>query len=334
MRPHPCGASAPRRPGALRSLAVAALSVSLAGVVAAGPATATPAGTAGELPVALRTASASSALPSVPLRVTATLVGPGRVKVAWAAPSSAGSTPVTGYVVTYLTSQSGGGQGVGATARTAEFTGLETTRYTYSFAVWASNAAGDGPRVTVPLTVPTPPVTTPTQTVSRTTLVTGDRLTISGRGKPGTRVTIDRALPGRAFIALATVTVDSAGRYTHTTTPRFTATYRTRTAAGLVSKATKVVAQNRLSLGATRQAFRTYAVGGLVLPAVKGQRVNLYATNASGSYVLLGVRYTDVNGRWSFSHRYSATRTYAFKAVSVATAVNASGAKLLSVVVR
>lgn len=333
MLPHSSEANRRRRPGALRSIAVAALSISLTGVAAVGPATATSVGTGRELSGALRTASASAALPSVPLRVVATLIGPGRVKVTWAAPSSAGSTPIAGYTVTYSTGQSGGGQGVASTARAAEFTGLETNRYTYMFTVWASNGTGDGPSVTVPLTGVAAPAT-PTQTVSRTTLTSGDRLTISGRGKPGARLTIDRALPGHAFAPLAVVTVDGTGHYADTVTARYTATYRTRTASGLVSKVNKVVAQNRLTVAATRQALRTYTLGGTVLPAVKGQRVKVYNKTFSGSYSLLAVVYTDASGRWSFTHRYLFTRTYTFKTVSVATALNASTAKVLSVSVR
>ncbi|GAA2743097.1 hypothetical protein GCM10009868_15550 [Terrabacter aerolatus] len=303
-----------------------ALSVGLTAVVAAGPATASTVATP-----SATTLQTVAAAPSVPLHATAVLTGPGQVKVTWTAPSSAGSSPITGYSVTYSTGQSGGGQGVSSTARTAVFNGLQTGSTTYTFSVWATNAAGDGPRVTFPLSVVAVPTSRPTQTVSRTTATGGDHLTISGRGNPGARLTIERALPGQAYKTIAAVKVDAAGHYADTITVLRTATYRTRGATGLLSRTNTVVVHNRMVFTAVRDGFRTYTLGGQTLPAVKGQRVKLYNKNVNGTYSLLAIVLTDQYGRWSFTHRYNFTRTYTFKAVSVATPFNASAAALLSV---
>ena len=41
-----------------------------------------------------------------------------------------------------------------------------------------------------------------------------------------------------------------------------------------------------------------------------------------------------MDGRWSYKHAYNFTKTYTFKAVSVATTVNASNAVTLKVAVK
>ena len=143
-------------------------------------------------------------------------------------------------------------------------------------------------------------------------------MTVSGLGSPGARLTLDRALPGQPFRPLATVTVDSRGHYARTVTVANTATYRSRGVTGLVSHANKVVAQDRMTFGAVRNAFRTYTLSGKVYPARKGQLVKLSYLNGS-SYTPLASVSTDQYGRWSYKHAYNFTKTYTFKAVSAAT---------------
>ena len=220
-------------------------------------------------------------------------------------------------------------QPVAAIARTAVFSDLDNGAYTFS--VGAMNKVGTGRRVFVPVTVTG--LKTPTQTVSRTTLTAGDTMTVSGLGSPGARLTLDRALPGQPFRPLATVTVDSRGHYARTVTVAYTATYRSRGVTGLVSHANKVVAQDRMTFGAVRNAFRTYTLSGKVYPARKGQLVKLSYLNG-GSYSALASVSTDQYGRWSYKHTYNFTKTYTFKAVSAATTLNASKAVTLKVAVK
>ena len=158
-------------------------------------------------------------------------------------------------------------------------------------------------------------------------------MTVSGLGSPGARLTLDRALPGQPFRPLATVTVDSRGHYARTLTVANTATYRSRGVTGLVSHANKVVAQDRMTFGAVRNAFRTYTLSGKVYPARKGQLVKLSYLNGS-SYAPLASVSTDQYGRWSYKHAYNFTKTYTFKAVSAATTLNASKAVTLKVAVK
>ncbi len=304
----------------LASLCVLTLTVGAGGVaLAASPAIASTASSH----------TAAAAIPSAPVRVTASQTGVGQVTVRWSAPTSAGSSAIKGYVVGFNATERGFAEPVSPTVRSDVFKTLDNGPYT--FFVMAENAAGTGAGVSVPVTVTG--LKTPTQTVSRTTLTAGDTMTVSGLGSPGARLTLDRALPGQPFRPLVTVTVDSRGHYARTVTVASTATYRTRGVTGLVSHANKVVARDRMTFGAARSAFRTYTLSGKVYPARKGQRVKLSYLNGGGYAPLASVS-TDQYGRWSYKHAYNFTKTYTFKAVSVATTVNASNAVTLKVAVK
>jgi hypothetical protein len=304
----------------LASLCVLTLTIGAGGVaLAASPATASSASTS----------ASATAAPSAPVGVTASQTGVGQVTVRWSAPTSAGSSAITSYAPGYSAGEWGNGEEVPSTARSDVFSHLANGSYRFSVA--AVNAAGWGTRVFVPVTVTG--LKTPTQAVSRTTLTAGDGLTISGLGSPGARLTLDRALPGQPFRPLATVTVDSRGHYARTVTVAYTATYRSRGVTGLVSHANKVVAQDRMTFGAVRNAFRTYTLSGKVYPARKGQLVKLSYLNGS-SYSALASVSTDQYGRWSYKHTYNFSKTYTFKAVAAATNLNASKAVTLKVAVK
>jgi hypothetical protein len=304
----------------LASLCVLTLTVGAGGVaLAAVPAMAS----------TVSTPAAATAAPSAPLHVTASQTGVGQVTIRWSAPTSAGSSAITGYDAGYSAGEWGNGEEVASTARSDVFSHLANGPYTFSVA--AVNAVGGGTRVFVPVTVTG--LKTPTQTVSRTTVTAGDTMTVSGLGSPGARLTLDRALPGQAFRPLATITVDSRGHYARTVTVAYTATYRSRGVTGLVSHANKVVAQDRMTFGAVRNAFRTYTLSGKVYPARKGQLVKLSYLNGS-SYTPLASVSTDQYGRWSYKRTYNFTKTYTFKAVSAATTLNASKAVTLKVAVK
>ncbi len=274
-------------------------------------------------------ATTAASLPSAPLHVTASQTGVGQVTSRWSAPTSAGASAITGYDVGYSAGEWGNGGGVPSTARSDVFSHLANGPYLFSVA--AVNKVDMGQRVFVPVTVTG--LKTPTQTVSRTTLTAGDTMTVSGLGSPGARLTLDRALPGQPFRPLATVTVDGRGHYARTVTVAYTATYRSRGVTGLVSHANKVVAQDRMTFGSARNAFRTYTLSGKVYPARKGQLVKLSYLNGS-SYTPLASVSTDQYGRWSYKHTYNFTKTYTFKAVSAATTLNASKSVTLKVAVK
>jgi len=304
----------------LASLCVLTLTVGAGGVaLAAAPATASTVTT----PTA-----AATALPSAPLHVTASQTGAGQVTIRWSAPTSAGASPITGYVVGYSAGQWGNGEEVHSTVRSDVFNHLANGPYLFSVAAVSTDM---GQRVSLPVTVTG--LKTPTQAVSRTTVTAGDTITLSGLGSPGARLTLDRALPGQAFRPLATVTVDSRGHYARTVTVANTATYRSRGVTGLVSHANKVVAQDRMTFGAVRNAVRSYTLSGKVYPARKGQLVKLSYLNGS-SYTPLATVSTDQYGRWSYKHTFNFTKTYTFKAVSAATTLNASKAVTLKVAVK
>jgi hypothetical protein len=304
----------------LASLCVLTVTIGTGGVaLAAAPAMAS----------TVSTPAAATATPSAPLRVTASQTGVGQVTIRWSAPTSAGASAITSYAPGYSAGEWGNGEEVAATARSDVFSHLANGPY--SFSVAAVNAVGWGARVFVPVTVTG--LKTPTQTVSRTTLTAGYTMTVSGLGSPGARLTLDRALPGQPFRPLATITVDSRGHYARTLTVANTATYRSRGVTGLLSHANKVVAQDRMTFGSARNAFRTYTLSGKVYPARKGQLVKLSYLNGS-SYTPLASVSTDQYGRWSYKHTYNFTKTYTFKAVSAATTLNASKSVTLKVAVK
>ena len=265
--------------------------------------------------------------PSVPTSVTAGQTGAGRVTVTWKAPAGEGSSPVTGYDVGFSADQWGTGRTVPATDRSAAF--VDLARGSYTFSVAAVHSAGAGKRVTVPVTVTTG-APAPTVAVSATTLTAGGRLTVSGRGTPDSELSLERALPGRAYVPIGSIAADGTGSYTDTRTVRHTATYRVRGASGATRAGLEVVVRNRMDIAATRTAERTHRLSGTVFPARDGQLVSLGTRRADGSYAALASVHTDATGRWSYKRAYAA-RPYTFRARSAATTLNAPKAVTLSV---
>ncbi|MCW2814345.1 MAG: Fibronectin type domain protein, partial [Nocardioides sp.] len=94
------------------------------------------------------TCGAQAGVPSAPLSVTATPTGDTSVSVTWSAPTSAGSSPLTGYTVS-----SPGAATVPVPAGTTTYpaAGL-LPGTTYTFTVAAVNAAGPGPGATATAT--------------------------------------------------------------------------------------------------------------------------------------------------------------------------------------
>jgi hypothetical protein len=267
--------------------------------------------------------------PEVASAVTATQSGPGQVTVAWNPPTSDGGSAVTGYVAGYSTQQSTKSALYGATVHKAVFSGLATGPY--SFSVWAYNAIGIGDRVSISLTLRS----AATENVSRSVLTAGESFTVSGVGSVGDRLTLERAIPGQGYRAIASYTVDRYGRYSGSVGAMNSAAYRVRGSTGLLSRSLNVVAQNRLTLAAGRNGLRTYTLSGTIYPAVKGQSVKLYAhQKRTGVYKPLATVTTDAAGRWHYKRTYPRADTWAFEAVSAVTALNASKLVTLLAVVR
>lgn len=262
-------------------------------------------------------ATAAGTVPSAPRNVTAAVSG-STVTVRWAAPSSAGSSRITGYSVGYSAGQFGNGGEVAASARTDVFRHLSDG--TYSFSVAADNAAGEGKRIFYVVNVGKHQG--PSLAASPTVIVAGQQASVFGIWKPGSRITLDRKLPGGTFHAVSTILVARDGSYLHNVTFNHNAVYRTRTGSGLTSNTQRVLVRSRMSLTVVRNATRTYTLAGNVAPASKGQAVTVSYRNGS-AWTALGTVHTDASGHWSFKHTYGATQTYTFKVAAAATTLNA-----------
>jgi hypothetical protein len=102
--------------------------------------------------------AATPGTPGAPRRPTLTFAGPGQATVYWSRPSSAGSSPITGYVVRpYLRGEPRAATTFGPTATHGIVRGLANGR-TYTFRVSAANASGVGAAspLSPPVTVGTP----------------------------------------------------------------------------------------------------------------------------------------------------------------------------------
>ena len=267
--------------------------------------------------------------PSVPRQVTAEQTAAGKVTVTWDAPTSEGSSAISGYDVGWSTGQSGGGMSVAATERSATL--VEMPKGTFTFWVAAVNGVGSGPRVSLKRTV-TKGAPAPTSAVSTGTVTAWRHVTISGTGTAGTWVDLERALPGEPFVWMTSTQVDHTGSFAFTRAPHNTATFRVVGASGAHSVARTVVVRNRLDLTATRTATRTYRLAGTVSPAHDGQAVALAFKRADGSWAALVRVHTNANGHWSYERTYAA-RSWTFRARSAATTRNAAGSAALSVAV-
>jgi hypothetical protein len=265
--------------------------------------------------------------PSVPLHVAAAQTAPGTVTVTWDAPTSEGSSAITGYDASWSTGQSGFGKSVDATERSATF--VEMSKGTYTFSVDAVNAVGHGAAASVRATVTTSPPA-PTSAVSATTIIAGSPVTVSGTGTPSTFVDVERALPGKPWTWLGNTEVGTDRTFAFTRSPKYTATYRVVGAGGARSVARQVVVRNRVDLAATRTATRTYRLAGTVFPAKDGQAVALSSKRADGTWAALATVHTNASGHWSYQRTYAA-RTWTFRARSAATTRNAAGSAVLAV---
>lgn len=175
--------------------------------------------------------------PSVPGAPTlgAVVAGDGRATVNWTAPTSPGTSPVTGYAVTAAPAT---GAAVTATAgpnaTQLVLSGL-TNGTAYSVSVRATNAVGTGPASPATSVTPARPAVD-TVTVTRASWKTGD-LRIEGTGSvPGATITIRTGGPGGTVLGTAVVGTPAAGAASGTWSFRLrTAAVTTRPAAVAVT---------------------------------------------------------------------------------------------------
>jgi hypothetical protein len=265
--------------------------------------------------------------PTVPLNVVASQTNTGEVTITWDAPASAGDSAITHYVAGWNGTDAGFGEELAADAASDTLTGL--TPGTYTFWVFAKNDQGDGPRAEVSLTVAG---ADPTLKVSRTSQTAGGTVELSGIWEAGQQLSLERALPGHAWSSIAVFTVNDSKLYSRTLEVSRTASYRMRSTGDRLSAARKVTVQNLVKLAASRKAFRTYRLSGKVYPAVEGQTVRLYVAR-NGGYASLKTVHTTETGYFRYKHRYAATDTFTFKAVSHSTPRNAPGRRVIEVAV-
>lgn len=276
-------------------------------------------------------AQAAATRPSGPRNVTVTNPSAGTVKVTWAAPASTGGSPITRYSIGWSTGQMGGGAQVGAAVRSYSF--HDFAKGTFTFSVWATNAVGDSTHVSKQFTV-TQGGLAPSIVASASKLPAGSTLTLSGKGYPGSWLTLERAFPGAAWKALAnSIQAGSTGAWRTTMKVTNTASYRIRGGSGAVSAGTKVVVANTLTITATNTTGRAYTLAGKVYPASAGQVVTLSTKGTDGTYSTLATVTTDATGHWSRAHTFPEAATYVLRAVSTATTRNAAGTVELSVAV-
>ncbi len=275
------------------------------------------------------TLTVTGTAPSEPQGVVARQTGTGEVTLSWSTPSSNGDSGISSYDAGWSGGEFGSGTTVAATARSAVFSGLETGRYVFSVA--AANLAGPGERAfTTPVLVLGP---RPALTPSASQLVSGQRLTLAGLAKPGARVTVERALPGRGWRVLGRVTASRAGSYSVPVVATRTASYRSRVGSA-ASDALVVAVASRVTTTATRVATRTYRLHGSVRPAAARQLVAVYAGPAGSPLTRIGSDRTDRRGAWSLRHRFPSGGTWAVKVVSAATRATTAGTRTTSVTVR
>lgn len=276
------------------------------------------------------TLTVTGRVPSAPGHFAARQTGLGQVTVSWTTSTDSGSpATIQYYQPGWGTGQMGDGDAVSADKTTDVFNHLQPGKYTFSVA--AINAAGSSVRVAMPLTV-VAPTSTPTLTAGATRVISGTHVLLSGQGPASQHVTLQRELPGGRFVSIATVTTTNFGHYAFTVPAGHTAYYRVRAASGALSTTVKVVALDRMSITAIRNAARHYTLSGKALPAAKGQLVKLYAKKNGGSFALLTKVYTNKYGHWTFTHVYN-NATYTFKAVAANVPLNAGNSITLKTLI-
>lgn len=278
-------------------------------------------------------------VPAAPTGVTAS-AGNASAQVTWTAPSDGGS-PITGYTVTV--SPGGGVVMVGAGATTTAVSGLMNGQ-SYTFTVFASNAAGSG-AASAPSNAVTPSASTVNITVSptRAALTTGPTqqftATVTGTASTGATWSVDGIPGGNATVG----TITSGGLYspptaagTHAVTATSQAdTSKSATASVIVTDLAGVFTYHN-DAARTGQNLQEYALTPAVVstPSAFGKLFScpvdaavyaqpLYVANLQiGSGALAGIHnvlfvVTENDSVYAFDADSSACTTYWFRSFLV-----------------
>lgn len=102
--------------------------------------------------------SSSVSVPSFPSapRNLSVSESAGNLAVTWDAPSSSGTSAITGYAITWSSGSTNGSSQLGATSTSYSIASVAAGN-TYSISVTASNSSGSGPPTSTSYTVPSPP---------------------------------------------------------------------------------------------------------------------------------------------------------------------------------
>jgi hypothetical protein len=268
---------------------------------------------------------ATAAVPGPPTSVTAR-AGDHLAEVTWTAPTPDDPT-ITGYVVTPSPADTSPVT-VDPTARTATVTGL-TNGSAYTFTVAATNVEGTSPPSdpSAPVTPSPPAATTLTLAASRTSILYGATVQLSGslrqadttQGIAGETLFLERRPKGgTSWTTLATVTTASDGTLDppQTVTLQAHTEYRLRHPAtpfyaASNSQTVRVLVGVRLSARSNRTSMalgRTATISGQVIPAHTGQRIRLQLKQGR-TWRTMQAKILPASGRYYFNLRPRATGT-------------------------
>ena len=263
----------------------------------------------------------SGQLPSAPRSVWVSQTGPGAITIHWAPSVSAGTPAMTAYSVGYSAGQMGNGEGVAASATSDTFKGMAPGHYVASVA--AVNAAGSSTRVSVPVTV-VAPTATPVAGVSVKHVIAGGKFVLSGTAPKSSTLTIQRQLPGKAFVKLTTVKTNSWGAYSIAIPAANTAAYRVVSAAGKVSNKVTVTAAYAVHVQTVRTAARAYNISGWITPVAAGRTVHVTATVA-GKLVKIATLTTSPKGKFATHYKFAKKGPVTLHVTVSSSALNTAG---------
>jgi subtilisin-like proprotein convertase family protein len=284
-----------------------------------------PTGTVDSTPATLRIYNGTSA----PRNLTAVQTDERTTRVSWTEPADRGASAIMGYRVTAT-------NGVSIVEKTVSYAAVDldldlAPNATYTISVVAQYGGiwgqGESPAATTTVS----PRAYPTITIPKTSLTAGDSFVIKGSALPNETVKIQKSVNAGNWVDVLTTTADAAGSILVTTKADFNASYHVRTLTDLYSWHANVKVKAKTSLAAKRVSLRKYTLYGTVAPAKANQPVKVYYRKSSGAYAYLGTARTGSTGKWSYTRKYSASKTMVFKASVPATDRNAAGYKLLRV---
>lgn len=175
----------------------------------------------------------------------------------------------------------------------------------------------------VPVTAVAGPA--PTMTFSASTILTGEKVLVSGTAPPGAELRMFAVVrPGTTYTLVRSGTVPLDGKYSALLGPPANARIYTQVLGGGSTAAMPLNVRSAVSLAVTRTALRTYRFSGSVVPKRAGVRVTVARRTPTGGLFLVQTT-SGADGRWAVSHRFTANGPVDVLAVASANAVTAQG---------